>query len=131
MSERERLLRLEVGRFRECESRRVFDVRVQVGVLGGERDTFVVRAQDLPAIDASLRIDVVGALLEQGPGWGTAWLVRPGTPEPHDLDLQWFAAACNAFGMHGRDLRGFYVITRAGWRDVLSGETRTWKRLRL
>jgi hypothetical protein len=131
MSERERLLRLEVGRFRERESRRVFDVMVQVGVLGGERDTFVVRAQDLPAVDASLRVDVVSSLLEQGPGWRTAWLVRPGTPEPHDLDLQWLAAARSAFGIHGRELRGFYVITRAGWRDVLTGESRTWKRLRL
>lgn len=131
MSERERLLRLEVGRFRERESRRVFDVMVQVGVLGGERDSFVVRAQDLPAVDASLRVDVVSSLLEQGPGWGTAWLVRPGTPEPHDLDLQWLAAARGAFGIHGRDLQGFYVITRAGWRDVLTGDSRTWKRLRL
>jgi hypothetical protein len=132
MTERERLLRLEVGRFRARESRRVFDVMLQVGTLGGERDSFVVRAQDLPAVDASLRVDVVDSLLEQSGGrWTTAWLVRPGSPEPHDLDLQWLAAARTAFGMHGRDLHGFYVITRAGWRDVLTGESRTWKRLRL
>ena len=55
--------------------------------------------------------------------WRTAWLVRPGTPEPHDLDLQWLAAARTAFGMHGRALDGFYVITRTGWRDVLTDET--------
>ena len=131
MSERERLLRLEVGRFRERESRRVFDVMVQVGELGGERDSFVVRAQDLPAVDAALRVDVISSLLEQGPAWGTAWLVRPGTPEPHDHDVQWLAAARSAFGIHGRELQGFYVITRAGWRDVLTGDSRTWKRLRL
>jgi hypothetical protein len=130
--DRRMLLREEVGRFRARESRRVFDVSVHVGVLGGPRDSFVVRAQDLPAVDAALRTDVVAALLEDSPeAWSTAWLVRPGTPEPHDLDLQWLAAASTAFGMHDRSLDGFFVLTRSGWRDVLTDETRVWKRLRL
>ena len=131
-SDRRLLLRQEVGRFRARESRRVFDLSVHVGVLGGPRDSFVVRAQDLPAVDGALRTDVVAALLEDSPDdWRTAWLVRPGTPEQHDLDLQWLAAAGTAFGMHGRRLDGFFVITRTGWRDVLTDETRVWKRLRL
>jgi hypothetical protein len=126
------LLRQEVGRFRARESRRVFDVSVHIGVLGGPRDSFVVRAQDLPTVDAALRTDVVAALLEGAPAsWRTAWLVRPGTPEPHDLDLQWLAAASAAFGMHARTLDGFYVLTRSGWRDVLTDESRVWRRLRL
>ena len=126
------LLRQEVGRFRARESRRVFDESVHVGVLGGPRDSFVVRARDLPAFDAALRTDVVGALVEDAPVvWRTAWLVRPGTPEPHDLDLQWLAAASAAFAMHGRTLEAFFALTRAGWRDVLSDESRVWKRLRL
>jgi hypothetical protein len=71
-------------------------------------------------------------LLEGSPAeWCTAWLARPGTPEEHDQDLQWLAAAATAFGMHGRTLKGFYALTRAGWRDVLTDETRVWKRLRL
>ena len=131
-TDRRLLLRQEVGRFRARESRRVFDLSVHVGVLGGPRDSFVVRAQDLPAVDGALRTDVVAALLEDSPDdWRTAWLVRPGTPEQHDLDLQWLAAAGTAFGMHGRPLHGFFVITRTGWRDVLTDETRVWKRLRL
>lgn len=131
-SELHRALRLEVERFRERESRRVFDVAVQVGDLGGSRDSFVVRAQDLPALDAALRVDVVGSLLGGGdPGWHRAWVLRPGTPEPHDVDLEWYAAARGAFAIHGRSLDGFYVLTRSGWRDVLTGESRTWKRLRL
>lgn len=131
-TDRRALLREEVGRFRARESRRVFDVSVHVGELAGARDSFVVRAQDLPAVDAALRIDVLSALLEDSPdGWRTAWLARPGTPEVHDLDLQWLAAAGTAFGMHARVLDGFYVVTRAGWRDVLTDETRVWKRLRL
>ena len=131
-ADRRMLLRVEVGRFRARESRRVFDVSVHVGVLGGPRDSFVVRAQDLPAVDGALRTDVVAGLVDGSPaGWGTAWLVRPGTPEPHDLDLQWLAAAWAAFGMHDRTLDGFFALTRSGWRDVLTDEARVWKRLRL
>jgi hypothetical protein len=33
--------------------------------------------------------------------------------------------------MHGRTLEGFWVITRSGWRDVVTDEHRVWKRLRL
>jgi len=129
---RARLLRLEVGRFRARESRRVFDPAVVVGDLGGDRDSFVVRAQDLPAVDVALRTDVVSALLEDGPPtWRTAWVVRPGTPEPHDLDREWLAAALTAFGMHARPLGGFFALTRSGWRDVLTDEARVWRRLRL
>jgi hypothetical protein len=127
-----RLLREEVGRLRERESRRVFDASVHVGVLGGPRTGFVVRAQDLPVVDVALRTDVVSALVEQSPDdWCSAWLVRPGTPEGHDLDLQWLAAVRTAFGIHDRSLDGYYVLTRSGWRDVLGDETRVWTRLRL
>lgn len=132
VTDRRLLLRREVGRFRARESRRVFDLSVHVGVLGGLRDSFVVRAQDAPVVDAALRTDVLAALLEESPDdWRTAWLARPGTPEPHDQDLEWLAAAGTAFGMHGRTLEGFFVLTRTGWRDVLTDETRVWKRLRL
>jgi len=127
-----RLLRQEVGAFRARESRRVFDTSVQVGVLAGDRTGFVARTADLPALDAALRIDVVCTLLAQSPEqWRTAWVVRAGTPEPHDLDLQWLAAVWMAFAIHGRLLDGFYVVTRAGWRDGLTDESRVWARLRL
>jgi hypothetical protein len=126
------LLRREVGLLRQRETRRVFDLAVYVGTLGGARDSFVVRARDLPAMDPGLRADVISELLEQtAPELRTAWVVRPGHPEPHDADLHWLAAARAAFAMHGRPLEAFYVITRYGWRDVCTGRTRTWKRLRL
>ena len=64
------LLRREVGRFRARESRRVFDASVHVGVLDGPRDSFTVRAADLPVVDAALRTDVVSALLDDAPGAG-------------------------------------------------------------
>lgn len=132
LADRRVLLREEVGRFRMRESRRVFDTAVHVGILAGPRDSFVVRAQDLPAVDAALRTDVLSSMVEQSPPtWRTAWLARSGTPDLHDEDLHWLAAARTAFGIHDRPLDGFYVVTRAGWRDALTEETRVWKRLRL
>ena len=117
---------------RERETRRVFDAAVHVGELAGPRDSFVLRAQDLPAVDTALRTDVVSSLVEQAPpGWRTAWLVRPGTPELHDQDLRWLASARTAFAIHDRPLDGFYVVTRNGWRDVMTDEIRVWRRLRL
>lgn len=117
---------------RARESRRRFDVTVNVGRLAGVHDSFVVRAQDLPVVDAALRTDVVSSLVAQTEEDGCCvWLCRPGEPAPHDLDLEWLSATRVAFGMHGRDLAGFYAVTRRGWLDVCSGERRTWKRLRL
>jgi hypothetical protein len=124
-------LRQEVGLLRSRESRRVFDVSVNVGTLGGARHTFVVPAREAGAVDWALRTDALVALLELAPGAGTVWLVRPGEPSPHDLDLAWLAAARHAFGVHGRVLGEFFALTRRGWLDVLTGESRAWKRLRL
>jgi hypothetical protein len=129
---RQTLLRQEVGRFRVRESRRVFDLAVHVGRLGAARDTFVVPARDLPVMDVGLRIDVASSLVEgTDDDWREAWVTRPGTPQVHDLDLQWLAAVSEAFAIHGRTLEGFWVVTRFGWRDALTEEARVWKRLRL
>lgn len=126
------LLRREVGLLRQRETRRAFDTAVYVGTLGGERDSFVLRARDLPTLDRGLRVDVVAELLERTPDeLCTAWTVRPGTAEHHDEDGHWHAAARAAFAMHGRPLEAFYAITRYGWRDVATGASRSWKRLRL
>lgn len=126
------LLRQEVGLFRARESRRVFDITVNVGSLAGPRDSFVVRAQDLLAVDTALRIDVVSSLLEQvDQADPSVWLSRPGDQVVHDQDLQWLAASTISFGIHGRDLVSLYAITRSGWLDVRTGERRVWKRLRL
>jgi hypothetical protein len=52
-------------------------------------------------------------------------------PQLHDVDLTWCSAARHAFGAHERTLACFRVVTRTGWVDVISGERRTWARLRL
>ena len=128
------LLRLEVGRLRVRESRRVFDPSVHVGRLAGPRRSFVFRARDRPVMDRGLRVEVMCSLLdehEEDLAGTVAWLVRPGVPEVSDLDLEWQSAAGFAFAT--RELRpaGFYVVTRGGWLDVRTGESRVWKRLRL
>jgi hypothetical protein len=125
-------LREEVGRFRAGESRRVFDSSVHVGELGGDRTGFVLRAGDRSAMDAAMRVDISCRLLEESPShWCTGWLVRPGTPDSHDQDLHWLAALRTGFGIHGRTLAGCYVITRAGWRDLVTDDEQLWTRLRL
>jgi hypothetical protein len=130
-------LRTEVGWLRSGRARRRFPAALQVGRLAGPRRTAVLA--DASAYDAGLRADVVSRLLDRlppdgppGPRTGpAAWLSRPGDLEPQDVDLAWLAASQIAFAMHGRAPAGFYVVTRAGWLDLRSGERRVWKRLRL
>ncbi len=125
-------LRLEVAALRRRESRRVFDAAVSVGQLGGVRDSFVVRAADLGVVDAGLQVDLLCTLLESAdPGWCAAWLTRAGEIDLHDVDVAWMSAARRAFAIHERELVGFYVITRHGWRDMSTGQQRVWKRLRV
>ena len=125
------LLRREVGLLRRRETRRVFDTVVYVGSLGGERDSFVARARDVPCLDDAVRADVMSALVERtAESLRTVWLTRAGHPDPYEQDVAWFAAARTAFAMHGRPLDGCFVVTRYGWRDVVTDESRAWKRLR-
>ncbi len=91
-----------------------------------------------PAVyDTGLRFDVLDGLVETLlPSWEGAdpvwvWLTRPGVPEVHDVDLTWFAAAQRVLGAHGVPRAGFRAVTRTGWLDVATGESRTWTRLRL
>lgn len=110
----------------------MFDSSVHLGVLAGERAGFAVPVRDRLALDVALRTDVVGRLLEETPAeWHTLWLVRPGTPDPHDEDNRWLSAARTAFAMHDRPLGGCFVVTRSGWRDVVTGVSRVWVRLRV
>ena len=106
---------------------------VHVGVPGGPTRSLTVR-RDEPT-DHALRADVVSAMLGSGPPadarlpvpW--VWLARGGELDLHDLDAQWLAAACTAYGEAGLDLT-MVVVNRRGWRDPRSGLSRTWVRLR-
>jgi hypothetical protein len=149
-------LRREVGMLRRRQTRRRFDAVVEVGVVDGPRRSATVPAAVRPLLDPGTRSALVTTLLEEyvgqpivesrppapepSPTGGSdktvacptaAWLVRPGEPVLQDDDLAWLSAADRAFASSGAELAGFYVITRTGWLDVRSEESRTWKRLRL
>lgn len=112
----------------------MFDPSVHLGRLGGPHRSFVFRAQDRPVMDRGLRVQVMCSLLDEHEDDVTdavVWLVRPGVPELSDLDLEWQSAAGFAFATRDTRPAGFYVVTRAGWLDVRTGESRVWKRLRL
>ncbi len=126
------LLRLEVARLRSVQVRRRFDTVVHVGRLAGERRSCPVPTGD-PCLDAGTRADLIVGLLEAVPEDQTtgAWITREGRPWLGDEDLAWLAAGIRAYGVLGREPTGFWTVTRWGWLDVRTGESRTWKRLRV
>ena len=128
--ERDAAFRLEVARLRGRDPRRRFPPELHLGTPAGPRVSL-----ELPAADAGLRLDLLAALLdlwkEDHGGPASVWVVRPGVPELHDDDLAWYAATVRAFGALGEAPEEFRAVTRGGWLDVVSGESRVWKRLRL
>ena len=131
-------LRLAVGRLRSRERRARFPVTFHLGVLGGPCEAYAVPPEDAEVLDAALRIDLAGRLLEAhrsrtAPAGAevVVWLTRPGEPTPQDVDLAWMAATEVALTAAGAPAADCYAITRSGWLDVRTGTSRTWTRLRL
>ncbi|QIK66789.1 hypothetical protein G7072_10960 [Nocardioides sp. HDW12B] len=142
---RERLLRAEVAALRRREQRRIFPARLCLGP-GPEQGPGHALAwppRDPP--DVGLVFDLVDSLLDAGGEPGEAgtgsggdsrlWLVRPGHPEVHDLDLRVASVALRVAAARGPAYGAvcgpMVVLTRYGWLDPLTGESRRWKRLRL
>jgi hypothetical protein len=126
--------RREVGEFRAREQRRRHPLGIHVGDPGRWRGSTELPWPEPRWHDAGVRVDVVTALLARIDPTVVAasgWLTRPGVPELHDADLDWYAAAVRGFGAHDVTLTGFRAVTRTGWIDVVTGERRVWKRLRL
>jgi hypothetical protein len=107
---------------------RVFEPVIHVGIPGGE--VYVAPAGGL---DHALRTDLVLTLLamHQEDAEPAVWLTRTGAPGGHDLDAAWESAAHAGFAESGAELPWFVVVTKQGWACPLTGETRTWQRLRL
>jgi hypothetical protein len=128
--------RSEVARLRAAERRRLFPLGLQVGTPDGHRLRLEVPWPVPPELDPGLRFDLAEALVdavvrsrpEDRPVW--AWVTRPGVPQLHDCDLDWFAAVSRAVGAHQVLLAGFRAVTRTGWLDVVSGASDSWKRPR-
>lgn len=134
-------LRLEVGRLRSRQRGARFDSTLKVGTLGGRHECHVIEPQDVSVLDTGMRTDLLSRLLEGHcrreatvpvrPATVAVWLTRPGDPVLQDTDLAWLAAADAACGAMGVQVEGVWTVTRTGWLDVRSGESRTWRRLRL
>ncbi len=125
----EAALRMEVRRFvTHCGTARKLPTLVHVGVLAGDRVTLPAD----PSYDAGLRADLLTRALDRAESGESAsvWLTRGGQLTVGDADLAWFAAARAAFGRYGVDQPTVHVVTRYGWLDLLTGECRTWRRVR-
>lgn len=103
---------------------------LHVGTPGGARTEVPVE----PWYDGGLRTELVAqalAMLEPATfAVALPWLTRTGDLGTRDADLAWCAAALGAFGRYGVSPPGFFVVTRRGWLDLLTGQTRTWSRVR-
>lgn len=124
-----RAFAVEVRRFvTEHHRRRRIATTLHLGVPGGLRR---VVTED-PAWDYGLRTDLLVRLLGQEPeGRPRAlWLTRSGEDAVRDADLAWLRAARAAAAAHGQPLGSFAVVTRSGWLDLLTDESRTWVRTR-
>ncbi|WP_300406250.1 hypothetical protein [Nocardioides sp.] len=111
------------------ERRRVFPPVVHVGLPGTDEACF---RPDDHELDQALRTDVVEALarrVRRPDAPLLVWLTRRGDLSEQDADLLWARAARGAAYELGRPL-SMVVVTRKGWRDPLSGDSRTWRRLR-
>lgn len=112
----------------ESGTRRALPTTMRVGVPGGEH---LALPHD-PTADAGLRADVLERALDAAAGDpAVAWLTRAGSLVAGDVDFAWFAAAREAFGRHGLQLPGFFVMTRYGWLDLADDSVVRWHRVRV
>ncbi|MDP3890152.1 hypothetical protein [Nocardioides sp.] len=129
-------LRLEVGvlRVRHDHGRNVSSV-LHLGVPGGHRAVAPLPAAADPLLaDAGFRTDLAARLGELALDRGLplhAWLTRDGDLELLTGDRAWWPALRGALAASGQAPAGLHVVTKTGWCDVLAGERRTWKRLRV
>jgi hypothetical protein len=136
-------LRLEVWWLRRAQQRRVFAPRLHLGVPGSPHGLASDGLAPLTGdpwppprwLDTGARADVCDRLVSawslQSATAAYCWYTRPAAPSVHDEDHAWLAATRWAFAAHGLPLLGFWVVTRYGWRDPVTGEERRWKRLRV
>jgi len=129
-------LRLEVAvlRVRHDHGRNVSTV-LHLGVPGGARATAPLPRADDPLLsDPGFRTDVAVRLAELAVERNLplhAWLARDGDLELRTGDRAWWPALRGALAVSGRAPAGLHVVTKTGWCDVVAGERRTWKRLRV
>lgn len=111
-------------------TRRALPTTMHVGAPEGEHADIPVA----PWHDGGIRVELVArglaGLGAEAYDGALPWLSRPGDLDTEDVDLQWCAASRAAYGRYGLTLPGFFVVTRHGWCDVLTGEAHRWQRVR-
>lgn len=124
------LRRAQTAFVRAAGTRRSLPRTFHLGTPGGEH----VILDDAPGLDAGLRADVVERALD---GFGSdqdpapvPWVTRSGELVAGDADVAWLSAAIEAYGRHGVTLPGFFVVTRHGWVDLVSGQVVQTGRIR-
>ena len=119
------VLRAEVAALRRREQRRIFPARLCVGAGsdGGWPRSCLAAARRASTTGCSF--DLLDGLLrrrarDRRATGSSAWLVRPGVPELHDLDLR-VAAVADRRRRRTRPATpaagGLVVLTRYGWLD--------------
>lgn len=142
LSESERVaLRVEVGALRLRERRRHFPAELCLGSYAGPRVSMPLPWPVPETYDDALLGELLDALWDRwdrcdssdpsDPVTGATWLLRPGVPDPHDLDVRLTAVTDRVAACRGASRSPFVVVTRYGWVAPRSAESRRWKRLRL
>ncbi len=110
-------------------TRRSLPTTCHIGHPGGEHSSWVQGGgAEAPGLQADLVERAIdGLVLTDG---ACGWLTRGGELDLADADAEWFAAARCGFARHGLSLPAFFVLNRTGWVDLVTGERRTWTRLR-
>ncbi|MDN5851774.1 MAG: hypothetical protein L0K86_02800 [Actinomycetia bacterium] len=82
-------------------------------------------------VDVGLATEIAARLLRDAGGEPVvAVWTRTGPNDETDSDLAWWAAVRQGAGIAGVPIPSLLVITRAGWRCLPHGSSRTWQRLR-
>jgi len=107
---------------------------VHLGIPGEAHEVFAIVPGE--PLDHALRTDIVAAMRRHhGRDATTAtrptlvWLTRSGDLDLQDIDVEWHAAARQAYAEAGELVR-FAVVNRRGWHEPASGARREWARPR-
>lgn len=103
-------------------ARRAAPAVLHVGLPGGRAHQRWAVVDD-DSYDAGFRADLVVRGLDAVElDRPFPWLTRGGALVPLDVDLRWCAASRLAFERCGLELPGFFVVTSAGWFDLVAEE---------